>query len=60
MAEFFLELFSEEIPSALQKSFREKLLDEYQTLFSQKSIQAKKNFSFSTKNRIIIVLENLT
>ncbi len=59
MAEFFLELFSEEIPSALQKSFREKLLDEFQKLFSEKSIQSKKNFSFSTPNRLIILFEGL-
>ena len=28
MAEFFLELFSEEIPAGLQKNLREKLLDD--------------------------------
>ena len=59
MAEFFLELFSEEIPPALQKSFREKLLDEFQKLFFQKSIRSKKNFSLSTPNRLIIVFEGL-
>ena len=52
MAEFFLELFSEEIPPALQKSFREKLLDEFQKLFFKKSIKSKKNFSLSTPNRL--------
>ncbi len=59
MAEFFLELFSEEIPSTLQKSFREKLLDEFQKLFFKKSIKSKKNFSLSTPNRLIIVFEGL-
>ena len=29
MSEFFLELFSEEIPSSLQKSLREKILDDF-------------------------------
>ena len=36
MSEFFLELFSEEIPSGLQKSLREKILDDFKNLLSQK------------------------
>ena len=59
MAEFFLELFSEEIPAGLQKNFREKLLEEFQKLFLEKSIKSKKSFSFSTPNRLIIVFEGL-
>jgi len=59
MAEFFLELFSEEIPAGLQKNFREKLLEEFQKFFLEKSIKSKKNFSFSTPNRLIIVFEGL-
>ena len=59
MAEFFLELFSEEIPANLQKNFREKLLEEFQKFFLEKSIKSKKNFSFSTPNRLIIVFEGL-
>ncbi len=59
MANFFLELFSEEIPSALQKNFREKLLKEFQNFFSEKLINSKKNFSLSTPNRLIIVFEGL-
>ena len=46
MSEFFLELFSEEIPASLQKDLREKLLEEFQQIFSEKSIKSKKNFSF--------------
>ena len=30
MSEFFLELFSEEIPAGLQKNLREKLLEQFQ------------------------------
>ena len=41
MAEFFLELFSEEIPSGLQKNLRERLLEEFQKSFLEKSIQNK-------------------
>ena len=59
MAEFFLELFSEEIPAGLQKNFRESLLDEFQKIFLEKSIKSKKSFSLSTPNRLIIVFEGL-
>ena len=59
MAEFFLESFSEEIPSGLQKNLRENLLEEFQNFFSKKSIKSKKSFSLSTPNRLIIVFEGL-
>ena len=59
MAEFFLELFSEEIPARLQKNLREKLLEEFQKIFFEKSIKSKKSFSLSTPNRLIIVFEGL-
>jgi glycyl-tRNA synthetase beta chain len=59
MSEFFLELFSEEIPAELQKNLREKLLEEFQKFFLNKSIKSKKNFSFSTPNRVSIVFESL-
>ena len=59
MAEFFLELFSEEIPAELQKNLREKLLEEFQKFFSEKNIKSKKSFSLSTPNRLIIVFEGL-
>ena len=59
MAEFFLELFSEEIPAGLQKDLRSKLLEEFQKFFLEKSIKSKKSFSLSTPNRLIIVFEGL-
>jgi len=59
MAEFFLELFSEEIPASLQKNLREKLLENFQKLFSERSIKSKKSFSLSTPNRLILVFEGL-
>ena len=59
MSEFFLELFSEEIPSNLQKSSREILLGSFQKLFADKQIKYKKNFSYSTPNRLIIFFEGL-
>ncbi len=59
MAEFFLELFSEEIPAGLQKNLRRKLLEDFQSFFLEKSIKSKKSFSFSTPNRLIVVFEGL-
>ncbi len=59
MAEFFLELFSEEIPAGLQKNLRENLLEGFKKFFSEKSIKSKKSFSLSTPNRLIIVFEGL-
>ena len=59
MAEFFIELFSEEIPARLQKNLREELLGKFQKFFLDNQIKSKKNFSFSTPNRLIIVFEGL-
>jgi glycyl-tRNA synthetase beta chain len=59
MSEFFLELFSEEIPSSLQKSLRENLLNSFNELFSEKFFSFKKCSSCSTPNRLIIVFEGL-
>ncbi len=59
MAEFFLELFSEEIPAGLQKNLRQNLLNEFEKLFKEKSISFKRCFSLSTPNRLIIVFEKL-
>ncbi len=59
MSEFFLELFSEEIPSSLQKSLREELLNSFIKEFNEKSISFKKSSSFSTPNRLVILLEGL-
>ena len=59
MSEFFLELFSEEIPVSLQKKLRKELLEEINKIFENKSIKSKKNFSLSTPNRLIIVFQGL-
>ena len=59
MSEFFLELFSEEIPSRLQKNLREKVLDDFRNLFDKKLIKSKKSFSLSTPNRLVVVFEGL-
>ena len=59
MSEFFLELFSEEIPAGLQKNLREKLLEDFQNLFEKKFVKSKKSFSLSNPNRLIVVFEGL-
>ena len=59
MSEFFLELFSEEVPAGLQKSLREKILEDFNNLFDEKLIKSKKCFSLSTPNRLVIVFEGL-
>ena len=59
MSEFFLELFSEEIPAGLQKNLREKIFDDFKNLFEERFIKSKKSFSLSSPNRLIIVFEGL-
>ena len=59
MSEFFLEFFSEEIPSSIQKNLREDLLNSFNSLFKEKSISFKKSLSFSTPNRLIILFEGV-
>ena len=44
MSEFFLEIFSEEIPANLQKSARQSLLENFIKLFENKNISFKKKF----------------
>ena len=60
MSEFFLELFSEEIPAGLQRNSRNTLLENFQNLFEEKKILFKKSSSFSTPNRLIILFEGLS
>jgi len=60
MSEFFIELFSEEIPAGLQRNSRNVLLENFQNLFEVKKISFKKSSSFSTPNRLIILFEGLS
>ena len=59
MAEFFLELFSEEIPAGLQKNLREKVFEDFKNLFEKKLIKSKKSFFLSSPNRLVLVFEGL-
>ncbi|MDA7452483.1 glycine--tRNA ligase subunit beta [Candidatus Pelagibacter ubique] len=60
MSDFFIELFSEEIPAGLQSNSRNVLLENFQNLFEEKKILFKKSSSFSTPNRLIILFEGLS
>ncbi|MDA7552590.1 glycine--tRNA ligase subunit beta, partial [Candidatus Pelagibacter sp.] len=60
MSEFFLELFSEEIPAGLQRNSRNALIASFQKLFEEKQILFKKSSSFSTPNRLIVLFEGLS
>ena len=60
MSEFFLELFSEEIPAGLQRNSRKTLLESFQKLFEEKQISFKKSSYFSTPNRLVILFEGLS
>ena len=60
MSEFFLELFTEEVPANLQQNSRTILLEKFEKLFEEKKISFKKKLSFSTPNRLIILFEGLS
>ena len=60
MSEFFLELFSEEVPANLQKNARETLLQNFTDFFEKENISfSKKGSFFSTPNRLIILFEKV-
>ena len=61
MSEFFLELFSEEIPPKLQISTRKKLFLDFNNFFEENNIIIKgSSNTFSTPNRIIINFSNIS
>ncbi len=59
MTEFFLELFSEEIPANLQRKARKDLLQSFKDFFVKKNINFVKENSFSTPNRLIILFKGI-
>jgi len=60
MSEFFLELFSEEIPVNLQKNARELLLQNFKDFFKKENIIfSGKGLSFSTPNRLLILFNKI-
>jgi len=60
MSEFFLELFSEEIPANLQSAARENLIKEFKNFFEKKNIDYKDEFKvFSTPNRLVLYFKDI-
>ena len=60
MSDFFLELFSEEIPYNLQKNARNTLLQNFKDFFEKEKILYKPEGKvFSTPNRLIILFEGI-
>ncbi len=62
MAEFFLELFTEEMPPNLQSAARENLLINFKSFFDKENIiyDAGDDINvFSTPNRLVICFKNI-
>ena len=61
MSEFFLELFSEEIPATLQKTARDNIQKNFVDLLKKEEIKFKDSISvLSTPNRLIVYCENIS
>ena len=61
MSEFFLELFSEEIPSKLQVNARKSLLENLKKFFDENEITIKGNLNvYSTPNRLVVYIDKIT
>ena len=61
MSEFFLELFSEEIPSKLQAKARSSLLENLKNFLDENQVSVRGNLNaFSTPNRLVIHIEKIS
>ena len=61
MSEFFLELFSEEIPSKLQVNARKSLLENLKIFFEENEVPIKGKLNvFSTPNRLVVHIDKIT
>ena len=61
MSEFFLELFSEEIPSKLQVNARKSLLENFKKFFEENEVIIKGNLNvYSTPNRLVVYIDKIT
>ena len=61
MSEFFLELFSEEIPSKLQVNARKSIQENLKKFFEENEIFIKGKFNiFSTPNRLVVHIDKIT
>ena len=60
MSDFFLELFTEEIPASLQSSARENLSKGFKLFFDEQNIEYSANAkSVSTPNRLVLYFKNI-
>ena len=59
MAEFLLELYSEEIPHSLQINAREELKKNFLKLLEEESIKYKSAEVYSTPTRLVIIVCDL-
>ena len=59
MAELFIELFSEEIPSRLQIDARNKIKQLVEEKFNKREIKFKSSQSFSTPKRLVFVIDGI-
>ena len=59
MAELFIELFSEEIPSKLQINARQKIKQAIDERLKKKEINFKSSRSFSTPKRLVFVIDGI-
>ena len=59
MAELFIELFSEEMPSKLQIDAREKILKMINDALYKKDISFKSSKSFSTPQRLVFLIDGI-
>jgi len=59
MSEFLLELFSEEMPSGLQKNAREGITKFFTENFDKLNINFKSNKSYSTPKRLVFFFEGI-
>ena len=60
MAELFIELFSEEIPSKLQINAREKIKQAIEEKLNKKEIKFNSSRSFSTPQRLVFVIDGIS
>ena len=60
MSEFFLELFSEEIPAKLQVNARVNIYSNFKKFFEENDVDIKGQIKvFSTPNRLIVYIDKI-
>ncbi len=60
MSEFFIELFSEEIPAKLQVNARKNLYENFKNFFAENGVSVKGRFEvYSTPNRLVLHIDKI-